>query len=107
MGCRKNFRILLKIVISLACLTVCSYQVYIVGVLYLSYPTTIDLRIGRSLNVHLPGLTICMQNTVFTVESNLYTMFLKIGTEISTTILAEKIVEIQPSLFHILHGMNP
>lgn len=86
MGLRKKFRIFLKIVISLGCLLICSYQCYIVGVLYLSYPTTVDLRIGRSLNVHLPGVTIC--------------------SEISTTILPEKIIEIQPSLYQYLHGMT-
>ncbi|XP_054166032.1 uncharacterized protein LOC128963542 [Oppia nitens] len=86
MGCRKNFRILLKVIISVACLTICSYQIYIVGILYLSYPTTIDLRVSKSLNVHLPGITIC--------------------TEISTTILPEKIVEIQPTLYSVLHGKS-
>ena len=84
MGFRRKFRIFLKLVISLACLSVCSYQVYLVAQLYLSYPTTVDLRIGRSLNVHLPGITIC--------------------SEISTTILPEKIIEIQPPLYSFLHG---
>ncbi|CAG2100138.1 unnamed protein product [Medioppia subpectinata] len=83
MGCRKSFRIFLKIIISLGCLTLCGYQIYIVGVLYLSYPTTVDLQIGRSLNVHLPGITIC--------------------TEISATIITDKIIELQPSLYAALH----
>ena len=86
MGCRRNTRILLKILIAVGCISVCSYQVYLVGILYLSYPTTVDLRIGRSLNIHLPGITIC--------------------TEIATTILPDKIIEIEPTLRPILYGMS-
>jgi len=84
MGCRRNVKLFLKVVISVACILLCSYQVYIVGQLYISYPTTVDLRIGRSINIHLPGITIC--------------------SELATTILVEKIVEIQPNLIEVFAG---
>jgi hypothetical protein len=84
MGFRKKVRFLIKVIISSFCILLCSYQIYIVGQLYISYPTIVDLRIGRSLNVHLPGITIC--------------------SEISSTILVEKIIEIQPNLYEVFAG---
>ncbi|OTF84054.1 hypothetical protein BLA29_004463, partial [Euroglyphus maynei] len=58
---------------------ICAYQIYIVCNLYLRYPTTVDIRVDPSPFVHLPGITVC--------------------SELSSTILVEKLIKIEPSIY--------
>lgn len=81
---QSNVRFTIRVVVTLCALVVCSYQVYIVSILYYRYPTNVDIRLDPSSFVTIPGLTIC--------------------SELSSTILVEELVKIQPSLYTTFAG---
>lgn len=82
--CQKRTRFFIRFVITLACLVVLSYQLYLVFQLYLKYPTTVDIRLDPSPHVHLPGITIC--------------------SELSSAILVEEMVKVHPKLYKVFVG---
>ncbi|UXI14494.1 hypothetical protein NH340_JMT00437 [Sarcoptes scabiei] len=76
---QRNVRNTIRIIWSLLVFVICSYQVYLVCDLYFRYPTTVDIRVDPSPFVHLPGVTVC--------------------SELSSTILVEKLIAIEPSIY--------
>lgn len=82
--CQRNVRNVVRVVITLLALSICAYQIYIVCDIYYRYPTTVDIRLDPSPYVHLPGITIC--------------------SELSSTILVEELVKIEPTIYNIFAG---
>lgn len=80
--CQSRCRLFLRVIISLVAVALCAYQLYIVSMLYFKYPTTVDIRLDPSPTVHLPGVTVC--------------------SELSSTILVEELVKIQPALYKVM-----
>lgn len=82
---QRNVRNSIRISITLIAIVICSYQVYLVCDLYFRYPTTVDIRVDPSNFVHLPAITIC--------------------SELSSTILVENLIKIEPTLYDDFVGL--
>ena len=59
--CKQRTRWVIRFCIIFLASLLCFYQIYLVCVLYFTYPTTIDIRLDQSQYVHLPSVTVCSE----------------------------------------------
>ncbi|KAJ6217415.1 hypothetical protein RDWZM_008572 [Blomia tropicalis] len=76
----------IRLLVSIIATFVCIYQIYLVLLLYYSYPTNVDVRFDQSPYVRLPGVTIC--------------------SELSSTILFDRMYSISPQIYKLFIGRN-